>query len=100
MRDAEKLGDDEINGLLADLPGWSYSNDHLEKSFKFANFSEALGFMVRAGLAAEQLDHHPNWYNVYNKVDIQLWTHDAAGVTALDIKLAKTMNEIAGVAGS
>jgi 4a-hydroxytetrahydrobiopterin dehydratase len=68
----------------------------LTKSFKFRDFSEAFGFMARAALVAEKLDHHPEWSNVYAKVDVTLTTHDAGGVTALDVQLAEAMNAIAG----
>lgn len=95
-----KLSDEAIHGLLADLEGWEFSNNHLTTTFNFKDFSEALGFMMRTGLVCEKLNHHPNWYNVYGKVDVQLWTHDQQGVTGLDIKLATAMNEIAGRGGS
>ena len=76
---------------LAELPGWSKAagKDAIFKSFKFADFNAAFGFMTRVALAAEKLDHHPEWFNVYNRVDITLTTHDADGVTDLDVKLAK-----------
>ena len=64
--------------------------------FRFADFSEAFGFMTRIALVAEKLDHHPEWFNVYKTVDVTLSTHDAGGVTALDVKLAETMNRLAG----
>lgn len=95
MAASTRLSDEEIRGFLGDLPGWELSNSQLHRAFRFPNFSVALGFMVRVGLAAESLDHHPNWYNVYGNVDVQLWTHDASGVTALDIRLAKTMQDCA-----
>lgn len=92
-----KLSSEAIAQMLEGLEGWEHSNGHLVAAFKFADFSEALGFMVRVGLECEKLNHHPNWYNVYNKVDVQLWTHDEGGVTGLDIKLATAMNRIAGL---
>lgn len=95
MAASVRLSDEDIRGFLRDLPGWELSNNQLHRSFRFPNFSVALGFMVRVGLAAEAMDHHPNWYNVYGNVDVQLWTHDASGVTALDIRLAKTMHDYA-----
>ena len=65
----------------------------LQKSFKFSNFNEAFGFMTRVALMADKMDHHPEWFNVYNRVDIVLSTHDAGGITELDFKLAKFMDE-------
>lgn len=67
----------------------------LQKSFSFSSFNEAFGFMTRAALVAEQMNHHPEWSNVYNRVDVVLSTHDAGGVTELDIKLAKLMDTFA-----
>jgi 4a-hydroxytetrahydrobiopterin dehydratase len=98
MADA-RLTKDDVEALLADLPGWTLSGEQLHRRFAFADFSTAIGFMVRVALACEQLDHHPNWYNVYNRVDVQLWTHNAGGVTALDLRLAQRMNEIAAKMG-
>lgn len=79
------------------LSGWSAvaGRDAIAKQFKFADFSAAFGFMARVALKAEAMNHHPEWFNVYNKVDVTLSTHDAGGVTALDVALAKFMDEIA-----
>ncbi len=87
------LNDTQIREALADLPGWSYEAKSLKKLFKFKNFSEAWGFMSRVALAAEKMDHHPDWSNGYNKVDVTLSTHDAGGVTDKDIKLAMIMEK-------
>ncbi len=76
----------------ADVPG----HDAIRRTFRFKNFREAWGFMSQAALVAEKLDHHPEWANVYGKVEVTLTTHSAHGVTALDIKLAQKMDEIAG----
>lgn len=76
----------------ADVPG----RDAIHKTFRFGNFREAWGFMSQAALVAEKIDHHPEWSNVYGKVEVTLTTHSAHGVTSLDIKLAQKMNEIAG----
>jgi 4a-hydroxytetrahydrobiopterin dehydratase len=76
----------------ADVPG----RDAIHKTFRFGNFREAWGFMSQAALVAEKLDHHPEWANVYGKVEVTLTTHSAQGVTSLDIKLAQKMDEIAG----
>jgi 4a-hydroxytetrahydrobiopterin dehydratase len=80
------------------LKGWSKveGRDAIFKSFKFKNFREAFGFMTEAALVAEKMDHHPEWFNVYGRVDVTLTTHSAKGVTELDVKLAMAMDEIAG----
>ena len=85
----------EITAQLAELPGWEVVAGKLHREFAFADFSEAFGFMARAALEAERANHHPEWCNVYNKVSVQLVTHDADGITSLDIELAKKMNELA-----
>ena len=94
----EKLGRDAIDKALTGLEGWALAADGLSisRTFTFRNFSEAFAFMTRSALAAEKLDHHPDWSNVYKTVDVTLNTHDAGGVTALDIELAKKMNRYAG----
>ena len=83
---------------LARLTGWSAvegGRDAISKTFKFKDFNAAFGFMTRVALAAEKLDHHPEWFNVYNRVEITLATHDADGVTALDVALAKIADDAA-----
>ncbi|RWC24877.1 4a-hydroxytetrahydrobiopterin dehydratase [Mesorhizobium sp.] len=94
----EKLGKDAIAAALVGLEGWALAADgaSIKRTFTFANFSEAFAFMTRVALAAETMDHHPDWSNVYKTVDVTLNTHDAGGVTALDIDLAKKMNRFAG----
>lgn len=94
----EKLGRDAVLAALAELGGWSLAEDgaSIRRSFGFKNFSEAFAFMTRVALAAEKMDHHPDWSNVYKTVDVTLNTHDAGGVTALDIELAKKMNRYFG----
>ena len=82
-----------------DIPqGWSLSEDGkaLERSFRFKDFSEAFGFLTRVALHAETMDHHPEFTNVWNKVDFRLWTHDTGGVTARDVQLAEAINGLAG----
>jgi len=79
---------------LDNLKNWNYNNNGIEKHFEFKNFSEALAFMVRVGLLAEKMDHHPEWSNVYNKVDIRLSTHSAGGLTDKDFNLAKSIDKI------
>lgn len=79
---------------LQQLPGWTAVKDRdaIARSYKFADFSAAFAFMTRTALKAEQMDHHPEWFNVYNKVDVTLSTHDAGGVTEKDIALARFMD--------
>ena len=93
----EKLGNDDVESRLADLDGWSLVDGKLRREFKFASFVEAFSFMTGAAIEAEKMNHHPEWFNVYNKVVVDLTTHDASGITALDFKLAEKMNDIAGV---
>ena len=80
---------------LAELPGWSRveGRDAITRVYRFASFSAAFGWMTRAALAAEALDHHPEWFNVYDHVEVTLATHDADGVTELDVRLARIMDE-------
>jgi 4a-hydroxytetrahydrobiopterin dehydratase len=87
-----------VESALAQLDGWAAAEgrEAIVKTFKFKDFNAAFGFMTRAALAAEKLDHHPEWFNVYNRVEVTLATHDADGVTALDLTLAKIMDEAAG----
>ena len=88
------LSADEIQTKLKQLDGWSYSDDKIRKDFSFKNFKEALAFMVRVGFEAEAQAHHPEWFNVYNKVSVSLSTHDAGGkVTEKDFKLARAIDE-------
>jgi 4a-hydroxytetrahydrobiopterin dehydratase len=85
-----RLGVDERRDALAGLSGWSLEEDRdaIRRSFKFKDFNEAFGFMTRVALAAEKLNHHPEWSNAYNRVEMVLTTHSAGGLTALDIALA------------
>lgn len=85
-----------IDAALAELAGWSKveGREAIFKSFKFKSFREAFGFMTQAALLAEKMDHHPEWFNVYSRVDVTLTTHSAKGVTELDVALAKAMNEM------
>jgi len=94
----QKLDDGAVNEALRQLPGWTLAKDGnaITRTFTFRNFSEAFGFMTRAALAAEKLDHHPEWSNVYKTVDVTLNTHDAGGLTELDFKLARMMDQYAG----
>jgi 4a-hydroxytetrahydrobiopterin dehydratase len=94
---AEKLTGNARRSELAKLPGWSEVKDRdaITRKFTFSDFNEAFGFMTRAALIAEKLDHHPEWFNVYNKVEVTLATHDAGGVTERDVKLAQAMDRLA-----
>jgi 4a-hydroxytetrahydrobiopterin dehydratase len=94
---AEKLTADERLAALTKLHGWSEApgRDAITKKFVFKDFNAAFGFMTRAALVAEKLDHHPEWFNVYRTVEVTLATHDAGGVTKLDVRLAEAMEEIA-----
>ena len=86
------------SAAMAALDGWTYDAQKrvITKSFSFKNFSEAWGFMSRTALLAEKMNHHPEWFNVYNRVDVTMTTHDADGVTPLDIDLAAAMDRFAG----
>lgn len=90
----EKIG---AAAALAQLSGWRAADgrDAIQKSYQFADFKAAFAFMTQTALKAEAMDHHPEWFNVYNKLDVTLATHDAKGVTALDVELAKFMDGIA-----
>jgi len=92
----EKLDETTRNALAAELPGWTLDGEHLKRTFKFKDFNEAWGFMNRVALLAEAQDHHPEWFNVYNKVDIALTTHDAGGLSARDVRLAKAIDALLG----
>ncbi|HZT24641.1 MAG TPA: 4a-hydroxytetrahydrobiopterin dehydratase [Pseudolabrys sp.] len=95
---AQKLNAEARKAALAKLSGWADAGgrDAISKKFVFKDFNEAFGFMARAALIAEKMDHHPEWFNVYKTVDVTLSTHDAGGVTDLDVKLAEAMNRLAG----
>ena len=93
-----KLSAESRKTALQALPGWTSvaGRDAIHKSFKFADFNAAFGFMSRCALQAEKMDHHPEWFNVYKTVEVTLSTHDAGGLTERDIKLAEAMDKIAG----
>jgi len=92
----EKLAEEARAALVAELPAWTVEGEHLKRSFRFGSFVEAFGFMASIALLAERADHHPEWFNVYNKVDIALTTHDAGGLSARDVKLAKEIDILFG----
>jgi 4a-hydroxytetrahydrobiopterin dehydratase len=95
---AEKLSDAARADLQQTLPGWVPvdGRDALKKTFQFKSFNAAWGFMTRVALAAEKLNHHPEWFNVYSRVEITLSTHDCNGLSDLDVKLAKRIDSYAG----
>ena len=93
--DRKKLSEVELNSALTELNGWSLENEKLHKVFKFKDFIEAFGFMAKCAIVAEKLNHHPEWFNVYNRVTIDLMTHDAGGISALDFELAKKADSLA-----
>ena len=86
----------EVAAAVGGLDGWSHSHGRLSKKFVFADFPAAMAFMTQAAFAAEALAHHPNWSNVYNRVEVELWSHDLGGVSQLCVDLATKMNAIAG----
>ena len=90
-----RLSDPEIHERLASLADWQRAGHKLVRTFKFGSFVEAFGWMTSVALVAEKLDHHPEWKNVYNRVEVELTTHDAGGITALDFDLAAKMSELA-----
>ncbi len=98
---AEKLDAETLKARLAETPEWELdvSGNAILRKFTFRDFSQAFGFMSRVALAAEKLDHHPEWKNVYKTVEVSLSTHDAGGLTELDFKLAKKMDAFAGETG-
>jgi 4a-hydroxytetrahydrobiopterin dehydratase len=96
---AQKLTGQARADALGKLKGWDEvaGRDAISKKFVFKDFNQAFGFMTRAALVAEKMDHHPEWFNVYKTVDVTLSTHDAGGVTELDVKLATEMDRLAGI---
>jgi 4a-hydroxytetrahydrobiopterin dehydratase len=90
----EKLTPSERAALAADLPEWTCEGEHLKRSFRFADFSEAFAFMTRVALLAEKQDHHPEWSNVWNRVEIALTTHDAGGLSQRDLRLARAIDKL------
>ncbi|TNE35297.1 MAG: 4a-hydroxytetrahydrobiopterin dehydratase [Alphaproteobacteria bacterium] len=93
-----KLAEDDIDFALKSLPGWSKvaGREAIARNFRFKNFNEAFAFMTRVAMKAEKMDHHPEWFNVFNRLDVTLATHDVDGLSDKDIELARYMNKIAG----
>lgn len=90
-----KLAAEEIERALAALPGWSVANGKLHREYRFGDFVEAWGFMTAAAIVAQAMDHHPEWFNVYATVRVDLTTHDAGGITGRDAELAERMEKLA-----
>lgn len=88
----KRLDDTAIATAMAAIPGWTRNGDGIERHYRFADFAAAFGFMARVALLAEKADHHPEWSNVYNKVDIRLTTHDAGGISHRDFDLARKID--------
>ena len=94
MAERKKFSDAEIQASVSSLPGWRVQNAKLHKEFIFKNFVEAFGFMSRVALIAERMNHHPELFNVYNKVVIDLTTHDAGGISSLDFEFAGNVEKM------
>ncbi|MEM7618799.1 MAG: 4a-hydroxytetrahydrobiopterin dehydratase [Pseudomonadota bacterium] len=92
----EKLTEDKLEQAINTLTGWACLEERsaIQKSYKFHNFNQAWGFMCQVALIAEKMDHHPEWFNVYNRVDITLTTHDADGISERDIKMAQAIDSL------
>ena len=90
-----KVTEEEVKAALADLPGWEVKDGKLHKSYKFGSFAEAMGWMVSVSIYADKLDHHPDWCNGYNKVHVDLMTHDLGALSTYDLDLAAKMEELA-----
>jgi len=96
MAERQKLSEAEVRARLSEIPGWELAEGKLQKTFRFASFVQAFGFMSSVALVAEAMNHHPDWTNVYNRVTIALNTHDVGGISALDFTLARRIEELAG----
>ena len=93
----QKLSESELTAALADLPGWEVKEGKLHKAYKFDSFAAAVGWMVSVAIHADKMDHHPEWSNVYNRVRVDLVTHDLGNaISNLDVELARKMEEMAG----
>ena len=89
-----RLSELEIEEELKQLSEWRIKNDKLHKEFKFDNFNQAFGFMTRAAMEIEKMNHHPEWFNVYNRCTVELTTHDAGGITKNDVNLARILDSL------
>ena len=95
MSKIRKLSDDEVQEKLKSVPQWTIEDGKLRRSFEFADFTTAFSFMTKVALAAEKMDHHPEWFNVYNRVNIALITHDCQGLSEFDFELAQAADRFA-----
>lgn len=95
MMERRKLEAGEVQEALGQLPGWAVDDGKLSKEFKFGSFAEAIGWLVSVAIYADRIDHHPEWFNVYNRVKVDLTTHDMGALSTLDLALAKRMQELA-----
>ncbi|PRY92936.1 pterin-4-alpha-carbinolamine dehydratase [Hasllibacter halocynthiae] len=95
MSRPRRLSPGEVEEALASLPEWRQADGALRRRYRFADFGEAWAFMTRCALLAEKVDHHPDWRNVWSRVDVALTTHDAGGVTQLDVEMARAMDALA-----
>ena len=91
---ATVLSSSDLNAAMKELTGWTIEDKKLHRQFQFPSFVEAFGFMSSVALVAESMEHHPEWFNVYNRVTVDLTTHDAGGITIKDVELARRMNEL------
>lgn len=96
MSSTSRLSEAELSTALAGISGWTIAEGKLHREIRFKDFVSAFGFMTRVALVAESMNHHPEWFNVYHTVRIDLTTHDAGGITAKDVALARRIDELAG----
>ena len=89
-----RLSESDIDEELKKLSGWNVKDDKLHKEFQFDSFNQAFGFMTRAAMEIEKMNHHPEWFNVYNRITVDLTTHDAGGITNNDVNLARILNSL------
>ena len=89
-----RLSESDIDEELKKLSGWDVKDGKLHKEFQFDNFNQAFGFMTRAAMEIEKMNHHPEWFNVYNRITVELTTHDAGGITDNDVNLARILNSL------
>ena len=95
MAAAAKLSEERVKEALTQLPGWSVKEEKLHREYKFADFPHAIGFMTTAAIHIEKMNHHPEWFNVYSRVQVDLTTHDSGGITQKDVELALLLEQIA-----
>ena len=96
MNQGNRLGDDDVRARLQKCEGWTLADGKLYRRFEFEDFVQAFGFMTSVALAAERMNHHPDWTNVYNRVDIHLSSHDVQGISERDFRLAARIDDLYG----